>query len=312
MATYNGVRWLPEQLDSIYAQTWPNLEVVVTDDASADDTVEILTHYARKRGLRYEVNPTRLGLVKNFERAISLCRGDYIALSDQDDVWKPHKIETLLGSIGEATLIYGNTQEFFDLDSVRKVDATADPLYRFVRTHGSGQPTRYLLAENWVICHSLLFKKELVRHALPIPSHQRFHDGWLALVASKLGGIRYFDEPLQVYRQHPDSLTWVDPQDRKPKEGPLRALWTGQFRERWRDKCEHEISRLSDAQRLPVLDEADRQFILELLTFYSSGMNRGFHWRAFIGGLRLSRYFCTLYGSGRRWRFPLRPLLAGL
>ena len=64
MATYNGERWLPEQLDSIYAQTWPELEVVVTDDASTDGTAEILERYARERGLRYEVNPERLGLVK--------------------------------------------------------------------------------------------------------------------------------------------------------------------------------------------------------------------------------------------------------
>jgi glycosyltransferase involved in cell wall biosynthesis len=309
MATYNGERWLRPQLDTIYAQTWSPLEVVVTDDASTDGTAAILAEYARSHGLRYEVSPSRLGLVRNFERAISLCRGDFIALSDQDDLWKPHKIETLVREIGDATLIYGNVQEYLDLDGERKVEASFEPIVRFARVHGSGRPTRYLLAENWVVCHSVLFRRDLVRHALPIPSHQPFHDGWLALVASKLGGIRFLDERLQVYRRHPASLTYVGARKR---ERPLAALWTGRFRDGWRRRCTGEIARLEDALGLRLLDAADRSFVGELLTYYRSGLSRGFHWRSLRSGFRVSPYFSTLHGSGRRWRFLLRPLLGGL
>ena len=87
IATYNGEKYLEEQLDSIYAQTYKNIEVIVTDDCSSDKTVEILKKYYKSHGLKYVINETNLGFVKNFEKAISLCRGDYIALSDQDDIW---------------------------------------------------------------------------------------------------------------------------------------------------------------------------------------------------------------------------------
>ncbi len=302
MATRNGERWLPEQLDSIYAQTWPDLEVVATDDASTDGTVEILERYARERGLRYEVNPEPLGLVKNFERAISLCQGEYIALSDQDDVWKPRKIETLVESIGNHTLIYGNIQEYIDLDGERKLEEHFEPVVRFARALGSGRPTRYLLAENWVVCHSVMFRRELVEHALPIPPHQPFHDGWLALVASKLGGIVFLDRKLQVYRRHPRSLTWAEPEARTRQEGLATALRTGRFRESWRRKGEVETARLRDALALPLLDEDDRAFVADLLACYRGSVR---------AALRVAPYFHTAWAYGGSWKLPLRVLAGG-
>jgi glycosyltransferase involved in cell wall biosynthesis len=312
MATRNGAPYLREQLDSIYAQTWPHLEVVVTDDASTDGTAGILDEYARERGLRWEANPTPLGLVRNFERAISLCRGDLIALSDQDDVWKPHKLATLAERIGGHSLIYGNIQEYIDLDGARKVETAFEPIFRFARAHGSGRPTRYLLAESWVVSHSLMFRRELVPHALPIPPHQPYHDAWLALVASKLGGIIYLDERLQVYRRHRASLTWAEPEARARPEGLGRALLNGSFRAGWRRRCAAESARLRDALELPLLDDADRRFVGELLAYYASGLVPGRRWSAFRSGLRVAPYFSTAWENGQRRRLPLRALLGGL
>lgn len=312
MATWNGARFLGEQLDSIYAQAWPNLEVVATDDASTDGTAEILAEYTRSRGLRYEVNPERLGLVKNFERAIALCRGEYVALSDQDDVWKPHKIETLVESLGGATLAYCNVQEYIDHAGRPGFAAELEPIVRFARTHGSGHPTRYLLAENWVVSHSVLFRRELMVHALPIPPHQRFHDGWLALVASKLGGIVYVDEPLQAYRRHEGSLTFARPEERTRQESLPRALASGRFHASWRRRCEIETARLGDALGLPLLDASDRAFVGELMTYYRSGFSRGLHWRSFRSGVRVAPYVSTFHGSRGRWKLPLRALLGGM
>ena len=95
MTTYNGEKYLREQLDSIYNQTMVPDEVIVCDDNSKDGTVEILEEYHKAKGLKYYVNNPGLGVNKNFFKAISLCSCDYIALSDQDDVWFPVKIETL-------------------------------------------------------------------------------------------------------------------------------------------------------------------------------------------------------------------------
>ena len=93
MATFNGEKYLREQLDSIYSQTLLPYEIVAADDCSTDRTTEILEEYRIKKGLKYLVNEHNIGVVKNFEKAISLCQGDYVALSDQDDIWFPEKLE---------------------------------------------------------------------------------------------------------------------------------------------------------------------------------------------------------------------------
>lgn len=108
IATYNGEKYLKEQLDSIYAQTYKNIEVVVTDDCSTDKTVEILDKYAKTHGLKYFVNEKNLGFVKNFEKAMTLCKGKFVALADQDDIWEKNKIQILYGHIGDSLLIHSD------------------------------------------------------------------------------------------------------------------------------------------------------------------------------------------------------------
>lgn len=101
MATYNGERFLREQLDSLYNQTRLPDEVVVTDDCSSDNTAGILEEYHQKYGLKYIVNQKSLGVNKNFEKAIRTCTGDYIMICDQDDIWIPEKIDISLKKLKE-------------------------------------------------------------------------------------------------------------------------------------------------------------------------------------------------------------------
>jgi len=313
MATCNGERYLREQLETIYAQTWPaagELEVVASDDASTDGTVAILAEYAARRGLRYAAHPSRLGLVGNFERAIRLCQGELVALSDQDDLWRPEKLLRLGREIGDATLIYCNNQEVLTPDGRPGRDTRTQQVVDFARAQGSGRPVRHLLAENWVVSHTLMFRRELIEHALPIPAHQPYHDGWLALVAATLGGIKYLDEPLQVYRQHEASLTYVDPAAPRRARRPLSDLFDGRFRADWRRRCEHETARLKDALGLDRLDAGERAFLADLLTYYRSGLSRGPHGSAFWSGRRIAPYVATLHGRPR-WRFALRGLIGG-
>src|SRR6476469_5550437 len=94
IATYNGELYLEEQLDSILSQTLKPAEIIVCDDLSTDGTQTILEKYQQKGHLRFFVNDKRLGFVGNFKRAVSLTQPNhYVALSDQDDVWLPQKIE---------------------------------------------------------------------------------------------------------------------------------------------------------------------------------------------------------------------------
>ncbi|MFM6915410.1 MAG: glycosyltransferase, partial [Aquirufa sp.] len=90
MATYNGEKYLREQVDSLLAQSYPSLEFVFVDDASSDSTLEILRHYASQdERIHLIVNPVNQGLLATFETGIRAAKGEMIALSDQDDVWMP-------------------------------------------------------------------------------------------------------------------------------------------------------------------------------------------------------------------------------
>ena len=109
MCTYNGAQYLDEQLDSICTQTYPNIEIIVVDDCSTDDTFEILkNHQSQDPRIQVFQNSENIGFVQNFSKAISLSTGAYIALADQDDIWKPYKLERFANEIQNHLLIYSD------------------------------------------------------------------------------------------------------------------------------------------------------------------------------------------------------------
>ncbi len=115
MCTYNGAKYIQEQLDSIAAQSRLPDELVVCDDRSSDNTIEIVKSFGSKVpfSVSLYLNEENLGIIKNFEKAISLCTGNIIALSDQDDVWKPNKIEKILTAFAEnlgAGYVFSNAE----------------------------------------------------------------------------------------------------------------------------------------------------------------------------------------------------------
>lgn len=298
LTTYNGEKFLRQQLNSIYSQTYKNIEVVVTDDCSNDRTVEILEEYKQKYGLIYFVNDKNLGFVKNFERAISLCKGEYIALSDQDDVWKPEKIEALVNEIGNYTLIYAPAfKDMLNDGSLVKcpgIDFYLDFCTRF----GSGKPTKRLIACNWVVSHQILFKRELSEFALPIPVGQRYHDAWLAIVASKLSGIKFLNQGLMYYRKHPASVTYSGSHELKPK---FLRLLQGLNQKDLRIKgIESEIHRLRGMLAVPFLDKSDKQFIQDLIYCHQSRLKFGFRIKSFWIALR---YVNLVFIQGKLSKF---------
>ena len=114
MCTYNGEPFLREQMDSLVKQDYRPIELVIVDDGSTDATQSILAEYANQHDfIKLHVNDSNLGFIKNFEKAISLCSGEYISLCDQDDIWFPEKTSALMAGIGEASLIY-STLAFID------------------------------------------------------------------------------------------------------------------------------------------------------------------------------------------------------
>ena len=203
MCSYNGERFIKEQIDSILYQTYSNFELIITDDCSSDKTIEIIKNYQENdKRIKLYQNETNLGFVKNFEKSISLCTGDYIALADQDDIWKKDKLKTFIENIGENVLIYSDALLIDEHASSMEKE-----LIRPDKDLISGSNNRAFILENCISGNTLMFKKELVKQILPIPDDISFHDIWIAFVASTYGSIIFTDEPMTYYRRYSEQIT---------------------------------------------------------------------------------------------------------
>ncbi|MGB5965062.1 MAG: glycosyltransferase family 2 protein [Sulfurimonadaceae bacterium] len=200
--TYNGEKYLREQLDSIFNQSYKNIEVLAFDDGSIDGTIDILEQYHKSHGLQYTINSTNLGFVKNAQCSLEACRGDFIAPSDQDDIWKPEKIEKLLEHIGDSVLIYADSSTM-DEDGTKHDDNYFANRVNLIQ----GSNPKNFFFENSVSAHAMLFRKELLKHALPIPKAFNYHDWWIGFVAASFGKISLYPDPLVYYRRHSEQVT---------------------------------------------------------------------------------------------------------
>jgi len=211
LCTYNGAAHLPDQLASIAAQIRRPDELVVRDDASTDDTPAVIQAFAARAPfpVRFERNATRLGSTRNFDGAIAACGGDLIALSDQDDVWRPHKLSTIERCFHENP---GVGLVFSDADLV---DAALHPIgarlwarigfdhsrQRFWRARGA---LTALVPARTVTGATMAFRSTFRALVLPTPDGiaPMIHDGWIALAIAAVAGVAFIEEPLVAYRQH--------------------------------------------------------------------------------------------------------------
>lgn len=208
MCTYNGAPYLKEQLDSIAAQIRHPDELVVCDDRSMDSTLEIVKAFSSEAAfpVRVVINEKNLGSTKNFENAIGLCRGNIIALSDQDDVWSPEKlmlIERVFHDSPEAGVLFTDAEV---------VDESLRPLgYRLWQVIGfnageqkkvaSGSITGVLLKHNVAQGATLAFRAKFRELVLPIPPDWG-HEAWITLLIAARADAAIIGRPLIKYRQH--------------------------------------------------------------------------------------------------------------
>ncbi|HZB45894.1 MAG TPA: glycosyltransferase family 2 protein, partial [Pyrinomonadaceae bacterium] len=201
MCTYNGARFLREQLDSIAAQTRPPDELVVCDDRSTDSTTALVEEFASSAAfpVRLHVNTENLGSTKNFERAVRLCTGDLIALADQDDVWLPEKLklsEEALARSPRVGLVFTDAEVVdaalapLGFTLWQRIDFSANEKARIRRGRGFD----VLLEHNVVTGATMAFRAELRPLVLPIPTEGRLiHDGWIALLAAAVSDLAFVD-----------------------------------------------------------------------------------------------------------------------
>lgn len=200
MATYNGERYVHEQIQSILIQLGPEDELIVSDDQSVDATVEIVRSFADPR-IRLLRNSQNLGYTKNFEVAIRQARGDLIMLSDQDDYWLPNRIAVTVAALDHADFV---------LCDAEVVDADLNMIHpsHFRRHH-----TRTGFIRNWVATRysgcAMAFRAELLKAALPFPARSDLcsHDYWLALIAEFYFKTKLIKQPLFLYRRHDETAT---------------------------------------------------------------------------------------------------------
>ncbi len=206
MATYNGSKYLEEQVSSILSQTYSNFELVIVDDFSTDDTSRYLESIEKESRVRVIYNKENLGCVKSFEKAINNCQGEYVLLSDQDDVWEENKIEELLGAIGEYSLIYS------DCEVINKYgDAQGYSFKKINSMNGMDSKTSGFqsisIFNSFVLGCSMMFAASLKKEILPIPQDRFNHDKWIVNIAAHKGGVKYLDQKLFKYRVHGENLS---------------------------------------------------------------------------------------------------------
>jgi hypothetical protein len=209
LCTYNGARYLREQLDSIAAQTVAPFEFVVCDDQSVDETVAIVESFAADAGfpVRIHRNDRTIGVTANYARAIEMCSGDYIALADQDDVWLPQKLDRLATALGDTNAAYAFCDARLIDHAGRDIGGksllarrfTLDSIRRAFEAHNE---LRLMLKRDFIYGTTLIFRAEHRGLILPIPMSWS-HDTWIVNVLA-LHGLRGIAllESLVRYRQH--------------------------------------------------------------------------------------------------------------
>lgn len=203
MATYNGARFLDEQLQSILNQTYQNLEIIIQDDGSTDETMDLLRRYeAKDTRIQVHQNPKNLGINANFYSLIKKSSGDYISISDQDDVWIHDKIEILLNGIGEASLIYTDSAL---IDGEGK-ELGVTLLGTLGHKAKDGKLLMNLFESNTISGHACLFTCDLkIRIQKAVAKgfgDYGVYDMMIATIASFENGLVYHTQPLTFHRIH--------------------------------------------------------------------------------------------------------------
>jgi hypothetical protein len=207
LCTFNGARYLRAQVASIWAQTQLPAEIVAVDDGSSDGTYDLLLQLSLNSPvpMRVERNPSNLGYVANFERALDLCHGEVVFLCDQDDVWDRRKIETTLVPFDDPCVVLVHSDAQLVDEALRPLPTTLfgalrlSPRERYAQD--ASEIFRWLLKRNSVTGASCAVRRRLIEIARPFEPGF-VHDEWLALIACVTGRVVRLDRPLLLYRQH--------------------------------------------------------------------------------------------------------------
>lgn len=207
LCTYNGEKYIQEQVVSLLRQSYQEIELIIVDDGSTDQTYSILTQFQQQDArIKLYQNEANLGFNANFHKAISLSSGEFIAIADQDDCWATDKISQLMAAIGDNLLIYHNSAYMDEQGTL--IGTSTQSHHRFVK----GDCAINLVYYNCVSGHACLIRKALFENMGTLPTNF-YYDWWLAYTASCEGKITYINTTLVNHRLHRHSSTAHDQTD---------------------------------------------------------------------------------------------------
>lgn len=200
IATYNGEKYIEEQIASILPQLKENDEIIISDDYSTDKTIQVLTKINSKK-IKIFKNQGEKGYTSNFENAIKQAKGNYIFLCDQDDVWLPNKIEVCMQYLLKYDMVISDA---IVVDHNMK---TIEPSFFAIRNTKHGFINN-LIKFSYLGC-CLSFRKELLKKILPFPPNHTLctHDNWISIVALAFYKVKVLNIPLIKYRRHSNNTS---------------------------------------------------------------------------------------------------------
>ncbi len=214
MTTYNGEKYIGEQIESILASSYQDFELFIHDDGSKDNTISILRGYEAQYPTKLHVfqNEENLGLTLNFLSAFSITTMDYVMFCDQDDVWKSNKIALTLKRMRHMEAQIGKSSPLAVFTDAVIVDQNLNVLKNsfFCSNHLNPRKTDlpHILMENKLIGCTVMVNAALrkVLQSSRLPMKARYHDWWIALIAASMGKIGYVNERTLLYRQHSNNV----------------------------------------------------------------------------------------------------------
>jgi glycosyltransferase involved in cell wall biosynthesis len=206
MATYNGVKYIKEQIYSILRQLAETDELIISDDGSVDGTIEFIkkvsdkrirlySHVSVSKKKKFDLHTTNHYIAHNFENALQYAKGNYIFFSDQDDIWFPEKVRISKSALENNDMVISNFSVINEkgeilIENYRKRQPFSN---NYILSSLSPQYTGCVMA----------FRREILDYVLPFPKDISFgHDNWMGLCVTKFGRIKYIDTPLIYHRLH--------------------------------------------------------------------------------------------------------------